>query len=224
MAPSGGRTTRRPPPAVSIELPELTPFAGTALAAYADYEAVDLAGLDLAGQRADNVGLLRCRMTRCGLDELAMPRARLSECLLTECHGSAVDLTASIVRDTLLADGRIGVLSAAQSTWSSVRLRGGKVDLLDLSLGRLSDLAFEGCSIGVLDLTGARLRTATFEHCEMGELVLDDARLSDVDLTRAELRIVRGIGQLRGATLARSQLLDLAPQLAAHLGLTIQDG
>lgn len=224
MTPRDGRCSgRRPPPATMIELPDLVPFAGRALEPRADYEAVDFVGLDLGGQQADNAGLLRCRLARCGLDELALPKGRLSECLLTECRGSAVDLSESIVRDTLVADGRFGVLSAPRSAWSGVRLRGGKVDLLDLSLGRLSDLAFEGCTIEILDLTAARLRTASFERCEIGELVLDDARLSDVDLTGAALRLVRGIGQLRGVTIARPQLLDLAPQLAAHLGLTIRD-
>jgi hypothetical protein len=223
MAPSGRRAAHRPPPAVALELPELVPFADRALEAGADYEAVDLVGLDLARQRADNAGLVRCRLARCVLDELAMPRARLSECLVTDCRGLAVELTASIVRDTLLADNRLGVLSASRATWSEVRLRGGKIDLLDLSLGRLTDLAFESCVIGVLDLTGSGIRRATFERSEIGELVLDDARLSDVDLSGAELRLVRGIGQLRGATIARSQLLDLAPQLAAHIGLTIRD-
>jgi uncharacterized protein YjbI with pentapeptide repeats len=224
VTPRDGRGSgRRPPPASSIELTDLVPFAGDALEARQDYEAVELVGLDLGRQHAENAGLLRCRLARCGLDELALPKARLSECLLTECHGSSVDLSESIVRDTLVADGRFGVLSAPRSTWSGTRLRGGKIDLLDLSLGRLSDLALEGCSIAILDLTGARLRAATFQRCEIGELVLDDARLADVDLAGAELRLIRGIAQLRGATIARSQLLDLAPQLAAHLGLTVSD-
>ncbi len=217
------RSSRRPAPATSIELPELAPLAGDALQASTDYEAVDLVGLDLTGKRADNADLLHCRLARCSLDELSLTRARLSACLVTECRGSAVDLADSIVRDTLLADGRFGLLSAPRSTWSSVRVRGGKIDLLDLSLGRLSDLAFEGCVIRVLDLTGARLRTAIFERCEVHELVLDDARLADVDLTGADLRLVRGIGQLRGTTIGRPQLLDLAPQLAAHVGLTVRD-
>ncbi len=201
----------------------LTPFVGGVLEARGDHEAVDLAGLDLSGQRADAPGFLQCRFVRCRMDELALPRARISECLLRECGGTRVDLTGSVVRDTLIEDGRIGVLGAAGATWSSVRLRGGKVDLVDLSVGRHGDLAFEGCTLGVLDLTGSQVRTVRFEACEVGELVLDDARLADVDLTGATLRVVRGIGQLRGVTVSREQLVDIAPLLAAHVGLAIRD-
>jgi uncharacterized protein YjbI with pentapeptide repeats len=215
---------RRPPPARSIELPELVPYAGGALVPHGDYEALDFAGLDLSGQHADNAGFLRCRLTRCRLDGLVLARGRIGDCLLRECHAASVDLTSSIVRDTLLEDDRIGVLTAAEAGWSSVRLRGGKIDLLDLSRGRLTDLAFEGCTIGVLDLTGSKVRTMRFEACEIGELVVDDARLADVDLTGCVLRLVRGIGSLRGATIARDQLVDLAPLLAAHVGLTVRDG
>jgi uncharacterized protein YjbI with pentapeptide repeats len=214
---------RRPPPAVTIELPELKPFAGGVLEPRGDYEAIDFGGLDLSGQRADAAGFLRCRLARCRLDGLAMPRARIGDCLLTECQAASVDLAASIVRDTLLEDGRIGVLAAAEAGWSSVRVRGGKIDLLDLSRGRLNDLAFERCSIGVLDLTGSKVRTMRCEACEIGELVVDDARLADVDLSGAALRLVRGIGSLHGATIARDQLVDLAPLLAAHVGLTVRD-
>ncbi len=214
---------RHPAPGRAIELPELTPFGGTALEPRGDYEAIDFTGLDLSGQRADAAGFLRCRLERCRLDGLAMPRARISECLLTECQAASIDLAASIVRDSLLADARLGVLAAAEAGWSSVRVRGGKVDLLDLSRGRLNDLAFEGCTIGELDLTGSRVRTMRFDACEIDELVVDDARLADVDLSGAVLRLVRGIGSLRGATIVRDQLVDFAPLLAAHVGLKVRD-
>jgi uncharacterized protein YjbI with pentapeptide repeats len=218
-----GARDRRPPPARVIELPELKPFSGAALEPRGDYEAVDFTGRDLSGQHADAAGFLRCRLARCRLDGLALARARIGDCLLTECRAATIDLASSIVRDTLLEDARIGVLAASEAGWSGIRVRGGKIDLLDLSRGRLTDLAFEGCTIGVLDLTGSRVRTIRFETCEVGELVVDDARLADVDLSGAALRLVRGIGSLRGATIARDQLVDLAPLFAAHLGLRVRD-
>jgi uncharacterized protein YjbI with pentapeptide repeats len=214
---------KHPGPATTIDLPELRPFAAAALQPHADHEEVELAGLDLSGQRADAAGFIRCRLARCRLDGLSMPRARLTECLVTECSGASVELAASVVRDTLWADCRFGVLAAADSGWTGVRVRGGKIDLLDLGTGRHANLAFEGCTIGQLDLTRSRVQTMRFDRCEIDELVIDGARLADVDLGGASVRVVRGIGALRGVTIAGEQLLDLAPQLAAHVGLTVRD-
>ena len=47
--------------------------------------------------------------------------------------------------------------------------------------------------------------------------------LSDVDLRRLEMRVVSGVGSLAGATISGEQLTELAPLLAQHLGLQVED-
>jgi uncharacterized protein YjbI with pentapeptide repeats len=218
---TGGR--RREPPD-AVELPPLAPFAGPSLAANGDYEAVDFVELDLAGQAADDAALLGCRLDRCGLDGVSLRRARISDCMLADIHATSLDATDSTWRDSLLAVGRIGALLACGVTWTRVRVRGGKIDLLDLSGSHLVDVVLEACAIGVLDLGEAELRSVRFDGCTIEDLDVAGARLSDVDLAGATLRLVRGIGGLRGATIGPGQLLDLAPLLAAHAGLRVRAG
>ena len=43
-----------------------------------------------------------------------------------------------------------------------------------------------------------------------------------MDLTGARVAAVRGVEGLRGALVAPDQLLDLAPLLAAHLGIRVR--
>ena len=50
---------------------------------------------------------------------------------------------------------------------------------------------------------------------------MSGARLTDVDLSGARLSTIVGIESLRGATISAAQMLDLAPLLAAHLGLRV---
>jgi hypothetical protein len=55
----------------------------------------------------------------------------------------------------------------------------------------------------------------------MDELNVTGATLSRVDLSGVRLRSLIGVESLRGAIVSRRQLLDLAPVLAAQLGLEI---
>ena len=64
-------------------------------------------------------------------------------------------------------------------------------------------MRFPGSSIGILGSAGARL--------------------TDVDLSGARLRTIGSIAGLRGATLSADQLIDLAPLLAAHVGIRIRN-
>ena len=47
-------------------------------------------------------------------------------------------------------------------------------------------------------------------------------RLNKVDLSRARLRSLIGVDNLRGVTVSHGQLLDLAAQLAAQLGIEVR--
>ena len=49
-----------------------------------------------------------------------------------------------------------------------------------------------------------------------------EATLSKVDLSGARLQTVIGVDNLRGAIISQEQLLDLAPLLAAQLGLEVR--
>lgn len=81
----------------------------------------------------------------------------------------------------------------------------------------------EDCTIDELDLGDTELRSVRFEGCAIDDLSLEGSRLVDVDLTGVRLGVVRGIAGLRGGTIAPGQLLDLAPLLAAHLGIRVRE-
>jgi uncharacterized protein YjbI with pentapeptide repeats len=208
---------RRREPAQEIVPADLTPFAGPALEDGGDYEAVDFAGLDLAGASATGATFLGCRLEQCGIDGIRLDRARFAECRIADLRSTTVNAPDSTWRDSLLADARIGALLASGSTWNLVRLRGVKANLVDLRGARLVDMVLEDCAIGELDLGDAEARSVRIERSTIDDL----SRLHDVDISGARLEVVRGIAGLRGAIIEPGQLLDLAPLLAAHLGIAI---
>lgn len=200
----------------------LQAFEGSALEARGDYDGIHFAGLDFEGQAADDAAFLGCRFERCGLGGVSMRRARVAECLVEDLQASSLDVADSTWRDSLLTVRRVGALMATGASWASVRVRGGRLDLVDLSGAKLHGVAFEGCVIGELDLGTCEARGLTFEDCEIELLDVTGARLFAADLTGAAIGAVKGVAGLRGATVTPAQLVDLAPQLAAHLGLRVR--
>lgn len=82
---------------------------------------------------------------------------------------------------------------------------------------------FEDCVLVEPDLAGATLASVSFRGCTLVEPELGGAAFTAVDLSGAPLREPRGLASLRGATISRLQLLELADSLAAQLGITVAE-
>lgn len=223
MARAGRHPGRTGPP-TAIDLPALAPFASRRLEPDGEYEALAIDDAYLAGQAAVGAAFRECRVVRCNLDDLALARSTWWTCLLEEVHAGMIDAADSTWREVIVDGGRIGALSAPGATWTDVRIRGGKLDLLGLAGARLRDVVIEGCLVGELDLAGAEVRDLAIEGGGVDVLDVGEARLTRLDLRRTRLGAVRGIGGLRGAVLAPDQVLELAPQLADHLGIRVEAG
>ena len=205
-----------------VSAPDLTAFDGDRLEPGRDYEALLFTDRDFGGQDASDSRFLECRLERCCVEGLSMRRARLVDCLLSEVHGAGVDFSDSAWRDCRVSGGRLGALTLPGATWTAVRLRGIKLGFVNLAAARLEDVVFEECEIGGFDAQAARIRSLAFVRCTVQELNVADATLSKVDLSGAKLRTLVGVESLRGATIDRDQLVDLAPLLAAQLGIEVR--
>ena len=222
MARKSGVKPNRTATELPFELPRLTIFEDDVLQARRDYDAIDFVDRDFTGQDASDVRFLACRLQRCRLDGLSLRRARVIESLLADIQGATLEMTDSTWRDSRLSGGRLGAATLTGATWTSIRVRGSKLGFLDLAGARLEDVTFEGCEIGGLDARSARLHSVAFIDCTVDELNLAGATLSKVDLSGARMRSLVGVESLRGATVSSEQLIDLAPILAAQLGLEVR--
>jgi uncharacterized protein YjbI with pentapeptide repeats len=217
------RTTgRKPTPEHEISLPDLTGFEGERLESGRVYDATDFLDLDFTGQDASDARFLECRLQRCCVDGLSMRRVRVVESLFVEVHGASVDFTDSTWRDCHISGGRLGAMTLPGATWTGIRVRGSKLGFLNLAGARLEDVVFEDCEIGGFDARAAQLKSIGFVNCTIDEVNVAGATLSKVDLSGAKLRSLVGVESLRGAIVSHEQLVDLAPLLAAELGLEVR--
>jgi uncharacterized protein YjbI with pentapeptide repeats len=107
------------------------------------------------------------------------------------------------------------------SQWRRVRLEGCVIDTLNLREARWRDVRLVDCTLRHLDLGSAQLTDVVMRDCVVERLDLSGVTLSRVDLRGSRLDLARGFDRLRGATVDHAQVLDLAPALAVHLGLTV---
>jgi uncharacterized protein YjbI with pentapeptide repeats len=155
-----------------------------------------LAGTDLTEAR-----FVETRFS--GLDEarLNAPTSAWREAELVASRIGAAELDGADLHAVLIADCRIGYLNLRQSTCRDLLVRDSQVDDLDLA--------------------GASVERARFERCRIGHLMLGSARLSGVDLRGSRVDRFSSVAGLAGAAIDAEQLVQLAPALAAHLGIEV---
>ncbi len=213
------RAARRP----ELRLPPLTPYEDDGgLEPDGDYDALDFRETDLTGQDGAGARFMDCALTGCALDEASLRAARLLDTRLTGVRGVGTNLAEATLRDVELLDARLGGTQLHGAVLERVLIRGGKIDYLNLRRARLKDVVFESCVLVEPDFGGARLERVEFVDCALKQADLGAATLVDVDLRgAAPLDLSRGVDRLSGAVISPTQLLDLAPVLAAELGVRV---
>ncbi|MFF0202433.1 pentapeptide repeat-containing protein [Streptomyces sp. NPDC005017] len=216
---TGVKAARRP----EVRLPALERWDGGSLEPDGDYDGLELREADLSGQDGAGARFLDCALTGCSLDETGLHHARFLDSVLREVRGVGTDLAGATLRDSEVLDARLGGVQLHGAVLERVVVRGGKLDFLNFRTARLRDVVFEGCVLVEPDFGGARLERVEFVDCAVKSADLTSATLKDVDLRgAAPLEIARGVDRLAGAVISTAQLLDLAPVLAAELGVRVE--
>ncbi|MER5760898.1 pentapeptide repeat-containing protein [Streptomyces sp. NPDC002082] len=224
MARNGQQQTVKAARRPEVRLPELSGWqdAGQELEPDGDYDGLELVGVDLTGGDGRGARFMDCALRRCVLDETGLAKARILDSVLDGVRGVGTDLSGASLRDVELLDPRLGGVQLHGSVLERVLVRGGKIDYLNLRTARLKDVVFEGCVLVEPDFGGAVLERVEFRDCVVRGADFSGARMTEVDLREAsELGIARGVDALAGAVISPAQLFDLAPALAAQLGLRV---
>ena len=106
---------------------------------------------------------------------------------------------------------------------TDVLVKDCRVDLAAFTSATLERVTFEGCRMTQSDLQDAACESVRFLGCDLSECDLSDARFRRSELRGCELRDLHGVERLRGVGLEWGDLLDLAPALAAALGIRLLD-
>jgi uncharacterized protein YjbI with pentapeptide repeats len=120
-----------------------------------------------------------------------------------------------------LEDAQLGELERTGLSIVSSRLE--RVDLAAFTSATLERVTFEGCRMAQCDLQDSACESVRFLSCDLSECDLTDARFKRSELRGCELGGLHGVDRLRGAGIEWGDLLELAPALAATLGIRLLD-
>ena len=182
-------------------------------------------------QRADNVSwddvfASQARFSQCCFSTVTLTggewgRTTFADVRIEDSRLLGPDLSASHWRDTEVVRGIASGVQWHDADVRRVHFDQVKLDAVNFRGAALIDVVFTDCLLREVDFGGAKLTRVRFPGCTFEEADFSRAKLADVDLRGARLHFKAGLDALRGATIDGGQLVELAPALAAHLGLKI---
>lgn len=222
-AGSSTAASPRPPVLTAPDLSRLRDGAADELAAGEMAEDLRLAEADLSGAGLSAISLLSCRFSEVFADDTDLTAARLVDCRLERLSSTYLHSPRSTWRAVELTGSRIGAWEIYDADLESVLIEDCRLGFANLAGTTLRDVLIRSTRLDELDLSGIEAERVRFEDCRAGTLRLRGGSLSDVDLRGLEMRVVSGVSSLAGATISGEQLTELAPLLAQHLGLRVED-
>lgn len=154
-------------------------------------------------ERLREDGLRDVVLEDCDLANVRGVRVLVERATLRGCRMTGMQLAESTIRDTLLEGCRIDLAAFRMTRFERVVLRDCVLREADLVEAQLSSVVLERC-----DLTGADLSHATFARSQLHDCRCDG-------LIAAE--------RLRGVAMPWPDVVALAPELAAAVGIAVLD-
>jgi uncharacterized protein YjbI with pentapeptide repeats len=174
--------------------------------------------LETSGLRLDEV-LAR----RVELREGVLHDCRLSDVIFAECNLSTLELRGGSLRRVLVEGGRHTGLRIVEAELSDVVVRDCRMDLAAFQHATLERVAFERCDLRQSDFVAVRGRDLRFADCDLGEARFSRSELATSSFSRCRMEDLSGVESLRGTAMGLQEVLTLAPQLAATLGISLTD-
>jgi uncharacterized protein YjbI with pentapeptide repeats len=195
-----------------------------------DYDRVLFSGCTFADADAGGARFTECAFTGgTGFDGGRLRRARLSDVWFGETRLVAVDIAESSLTDVWFSGCVFAGVQAFSCVGRRVLLRGCKLDSVNFRDCKLTDVVFEDCVLRDVDFGSAKLVRVRFPGCHFVNVDFSKATCSSVDLRGARLGsesvpgIKAGYDSLSGVRIDSVQLMTIAPLLAHHLGIRVED-
>lgn len=187
-------------------------------------------GADLLAARLDlddtadlaHSSLEQCTVTA-DADSVDLTGATLIDVDMTGVRIASLRMRDAGVRRVRIGGGRIGTLDLSSARIDELELRDVRIDYLNLGGVRATDIEITACSIRTIDMPQAELTRVRFTDTRSDEVDSRGMRATHVDLRGLDASAFLDANSLRGTTLTGFQVQQLAPVLAASIGIQVKD-
>ncbi|OON75176.1 pentapeptide repeat-containing protein [Streptomyces tsukubensis] len=192
------------------------------LADKGDYDTLLFEGLDFS-TAANGARFIECAFTG-----VAFGGIRFRECLFNDVwvqnsRWMGTDLVDSKWLDAEVVANVFAGVELFGSELRRVAFHQCKFDSINGRGSNMEDVQFVDCLLKDVDLSGATLSNVAFTGSRLNGVRLAKAQMDRVDLSGATaLELTDGHGDLKGATISWSQLVDIAPMFANALGVAVK--
>ena len=154
-------------------------------------------------ERLREEGLCDVALERVDLSNLRGVRVLVERATLRGCRMTGIQLAESTIRDTLLEGCRIDLAAFRMTRFERVVLRDCILRETDFVEAQLSSVVFERCDLAGVDLSHATFGLSRLIDCRYDGMV--------------------GAERLRGTAMPWPDIVSLAPELAAAVGIAVLD-
>ncbi len=213
--------TPESPAAPRVSAPDLPPALEPA--APSRRSDVFAARLDLAGTVDLGYSTLEQCVVAADADAVDLTGGTVVDVDLSGVRIASLRMRDAGVRRVRIRGGRIGTLDLSQASVAELELREVRIDYLNLGAAKVTDLEVIGCTIRTIDLPQAELTRVRFADTSSDEIDTRGMRAKDLDLRGLDALSYLDANSLRGATLTSFQVQQLAPVIAAGIGIQVKD-
>ena len=187
--------------------------------------------LELSGVRAGPTGAPLApgavRVTESVLHGVALagpiPGLALRDTVLDDCDLSNVEGRQGTLRRVAIERGRLVGFALPGGTLEDVLVTESNLALASFGHATLRNVAFEGVNLREASFLGAVLEGVSFSDCALDGADFRDARATACSLSGCSLEGLAGFASLRGFRMPWPDIVAVAGELAAALGIAVDD-
>jgi uncharacterized protein YjbI with pentapeptide repeats len=188
------------------------------------YDCVHFDQAELTGADGAGCHFLECALTRLTLSGCRLTQAQFADVWFSDVRLISAGLARTSWRGVTVTGAVIAGAEAYGSLLRQVRFDRCKLDSVNFRDCDLTDVTFDNCVLRDVDFSTARLTRVGFPGSRLAATTLVKVTLDQVDLRgAAELGLTVDPLALHGAIVSTAQLAQLAPLLAASIGIVVSD-
>lgn len=186
----------------------------------------DLDGVEVRGLRQERVELRDGSVVTCRFVQVQSPEVDLRGAAVRQTEFLRPDFTIAQAwrgrwNDVRVEGGRFGVLEAYDAVWNAVEFVNCKFAFVNLRGSEMSDIVFKDCRIEELNVSDSNIRRASLGGSHVDKFDLRGATMEHVDLRGSTYDHISGVANMGGTIVSEAQLAELAPLLAASVGISV---